>query len=92
MKNQTHNLRKLDINSKIENSKSNANCNVFLDELVRIYKQEKSLNETLPNKIKTESDPEIIEALTTHLKFTQEHLLRLEDFFESINYNINITN
>ncbi|WP_395043286.1 DUF892 family protein [Flavobacterium sp.] len=89
MKNETHNFRKLHINSKIEKSKSNTNCNVYLDELVRIYNEEKSLNATLPTKIKNENNQEIIEALTTHLIFTQEHLLRLEDFFESINYKIN---
>ena len=63
-------------------------CNVFVDELMTIYKSEKELNETLPTMIKDAKSSEIIAALTRHLKFTQEHLLRLETFFKSINQPI----
>ena len=65
------------------------NCNVFLDELIDIYNSEKNLNVTLPEMIKNAEDTENQEALITHLKFTQEHIKRLEDFFISINQPIN---
>ncbi len=69
----------------IESHKSEGNCNKFLEELVSIYKSEKKLNLTLPEMIKNAVSPEIAKSLTAHLKFTQEHLLRLETLFDSIN-------
>ncbi|WP_309609950.1 DUF892 family protein [Flavobacterium sp.] len=65
------------------------NCNAFLDELIDIYNSEKNLNVTLPEMIKNAHDTETEKALTTHLKFTQEHIKRLEDFFVSINQPVN---
>ena len=65
------------------------NCNAFLDELIEIYNSEKSLNITLPEMIKNSENSETKKALIKHLKFTEEHIKRLEEFFTSINYTIN---
>lgn len=73
----------------INNVQCDKYTNVFIDELVDIYNSEKKLNESLPLMIKNAKTPEIVTALTTHLKFTQEHLLRLETLFKSINQPIN---
>lgn len=71
--------------SKTNNDASSDNCNVFVDELMTIYNSEKRLNLSLPKMILNAKSPEIVKALTIHLKFTQEHLLRLEELFTSIN-------
>jgi ferritin-like metal-binding protein YciE len=71
--------------SKTNSAVSSDNCNVFVDELMSIYNSEKRLNLSLPKMILSAKSPEIVKALTIHLKFTQEHLLRLEDLFTSIN-------
>jgi ferritin-like metal-binding protein YciE len=63
-------------------------CNVFVEELMKIYQAEKKLNLTLPKMILNAKSPETIKSLTVHLKFTQEHLLRLETLFKSINQPI----
>ena len=65
------------------------NFNVFMDELTAIYESEKKLNLTLPQMILDAKTPEIADGLTVHLKFTQEHLLRLDTFFASIKQSIN---
>ena len=67
---------------------SSDNCNVFVNELMTIYNSEKRLNLSLPKMILNAKSPEIVKSLTIHLKFTQEHLLRLETFFKSINQPI----
>jgi len=61
------------------------NVNLFNEELKAIYESEKQLNLTLPKMILDAETPEIADGLVVHLKFTQEHLLRLETFFKSIN-------
>lgn len=71
--------------SKTNNDVSSDNCNVFVDELMSIYNSEKKLKLSLPKMILNAKSPEIVKALTIHLKFTQEHLLRLEELFTSIN-------
>lgn len=65
-------------------------CNAFIDELVNIYESEQRLNLTLPQMILDAATPEIAAGLTVHLKFTQDHLLRLEIFFKSIKKSIKI--
>ena len=72
----------------LSSDSSDENCNVFINELMTIYNSEKELNETLPTMIKNAKTSEIVTALTKHLRFTQEHLLRLETFFKSINQPI----
>ncbi|WP_394758502.1 DUF892 family protein [Flavobacterium sp.] len=69
----------------LDNDSSDEHCNIFINELMTIYNSEKELNETLPTMIKNAKTSEIVTALTKHLRFTQEHLLRLETFFKSIN-------
>ena len=59
-------------------------CNIFLEELLTVYKLEKKLNENLPLKILNAESPKVANGLTKHLKFTQEHLKRLEILFESL--------
>lgn len=58
--------------------------NSFIDELKKNYHFEKILNKRLPEMIKNETREELIEGLTRHLIFTNEHLLRLKEFFYSI--------
>jgi ferritin-like metal-binding protein YciE len=62
--------------------------NVFVSELMSIYNSEKKLNATLPTMILNAKTPKIASGLVKHLKFTQEHLLRLETLFKSINQPI----
>ena len=61
--------------SKTNKDISSDNCNVFVDELMTIYNSEKKLNLSLPKMILNAKSPEIVKALTIHLRFTQEHLL-----------------
>jgi ferritin-like metal-binding protein YciE len=70
---------------KISTAESNNDCNVFVEELMSIYKSEKKLNSKLPTMILNAKTLKIAIGLTEHLKFTQEHLLRLETLFKSIN-------
>ena len=70
---------------QLKNHETSNNCNTFLNELRTIYQSEKRLNETLPVMILNAQTPKIVSGLTKHLKFTQEHLLRLETLFTSIN-------
>jgi ferritin-like metal-binding protein YciE len=62
--------------------------NVFINELLSIYNSEKRLNATLPTMILNAKTHKIANGLINHLKFTQQHLLRLETFFKSINQPI----
>lgn len=64
------------------------NFNAYIDELSAIYEAEKKLNLKLPQMIVEAKTSEIAAGLTVHLKFTQEHLLRLETFFESVKQSI----
>jgi ferritin-like metal-binding protein YciE len=63
--------------------------NIFVEELMTIYKSEKSLNSKLPTMILNAKSHKIANGLIKHLKFTQEHIYRLETFFKSINQPIN---
>ena len=73
------------IESKLNHeNNSSENCNVYLEELIKIYQSEKKLFQTLPIMIKNAATQEIAKSLTTHLKFTQKHILRLETLFNSI--------
>ena len=72
----------------IKNHESSNGSNYFIEELKTIYESEKKLNLTLPKMILEAKTQEIAAGLTEHLKFTQEHLLRLETFFKSIEKSI----
>ncbi len=69
----------------IANDITENDSNIFIDELLSIYDSEKKLNSTLPTMILNAKSIKIANGLTEYLKFTQEHLLRLEIFFKSIN-------
>jgi ferritin-like metal-binding protein YciE len=56
---------------------------LFEDELKDIYWAEKALTKGIPKMIKNASSEELIEALTSHLKETEQHVKRLEKVFES---------
>jgi ferritin-like metal-binding protein YciE len=58
--------------------------NIFVEELKEIYFSEKALMLSIPVMIKNASTDELIDALKIHLKFTLDHIKRLEDFFCSI--------
>ncbi len=69
---------------KINNNEFEKDSNVFIDELMSIYDAEKKLNNSLPTMILNARTPKIANGLTKHLKFTQEHLQRLESLFTSL--------
>ena len=75
--------------NQIKENERKKNCNVFIEELTAIYESEKKLNLTLPKMILEAKSSEIAAGLTEHLKFTQEHLLRLETFFKSVKQSLN---
>lgn len=58
--------------------------NIFVEELKEIYYGEKALMLSIPVMIKNAATDELVDALNIHLKFTLDHLKRLEDFFCSI--------
>jgi len=57
---------------------------LFEDQLKDILGAEKALTKAMPKMIENASSPELIEALTEHLDFTNEQVTRLERVFESI--------
>lgn len=58
--------------------------NVFVEELKEIYFSEKALIISIPILIKNAATDELADALKVHLKFTIDHIKRLEEFFNSI--------
>ena len=57
---------------------------LFVNELKDIYWAEKALTKAIPKMIKNATAPELVDALTGHLKVTKEHVTRLENVFSSI--------
>lgn len=57
---------------------------LFEDELKDIYWAEKAMTKAIPKMIKNSTSPELIDALTSHLAQTVEHVKRLEQVFESM--------
>lgn len=57
---------------------------LFEDELKDIYWAEKALTKAIPKMIKNATSPELVKALTSHLAETVEHVVRIEQVFESI--------
>ncbi len=68
----------------INNNQLDNDSNNFIDELMSIYNAEKKLNNSLPTMILNARTPKIASGLTKYLKFTQEHLKRLESLFTSL--------
>jgi len=54
---------------------------LFEDELKDIYWAEKALTKAIPKMIKNATSEELIEALTSHLAETEEHVNRVEQVF-----------
>jgi len=76
-----------DVNSKTKKKESDPAQGLrelFVDELKDIYWAEKALTKAIPKMIKNASSDELIDALTSHLAVTEEHITRLEEVFSSI--------
>lgn len=56
----------------------------FEDALKDIYWAEKALTKALPKMEKNATHPQLKEAITTHLKETEVHIMRLEECFKSL--------
>lgn len=67
-----------------KNTKSTQLMKLFEDELKDIYWAEKALTKALPKMIAKASDDKLIQALEHHLRETEEHVIRVEEVFESI--------
>lgn len=77
--------RKVKKNSAETVLEDKKNCrNIFVEELKEIYLTEKALLLSIPIMIEHAATEELVKALKVHLKFTIDHIKRLEDFFESI--------
>jgi ferritin-like metal-binding protein YciE len=57
---------------------------LFLDELADIYNAEQQLTKALPKLADAAQNPELREALQSHLEETETHISRLEQVFESL--------
>lgn len=57
---------------------------LFEDELKDIYWAEKALTKAIPKMIKNATAPQLIDALTSHLTETENHVARVEQVFEVI--------
>jgi ferritin-like metal-binding protein YciE len=58
---------------------------LFIDELEDMYNSENQIIESLPKLIKLASFPELKEALSKHLKETQNQVTRIEKIFSLLN-------
>ena len=54
---------------------------LFVDELKDIYSAEKQITKALPKLIRSAEDGKLREALSAHLKETEEHVSRLQQVF-----------
>ena len=57
---------------------------VFVEGLKDIYWAEKALTKALPKMVKNATSPELTDALSNHLKETEEQVTRLEEVFTSV--------
>lgn len=57
---------------------------LFEEELQDIYWAEKALTKAIPKMIKNATSSELVDALTSHLAETENHVTRVEQVFESI--------
>src|SRR5262245_45053597 len=57
---------------------------LFLEELADIYNAEQQLTKALPKMAKAAESEELREAFQEHLQQTEEHILRLDQVFESL--------
>lgn len=61
--------------------KNNDLKDLFIDELEDMYSSENQIVESLPKLIKLASSPDLKEALTKHLRETENQVSRIEDIF-----------
>ncbi len=71
-------------NGNQSNGKSSQLRELFEDGLKDIYWAEKALTTAIPKMAKKATSKKLIDALTSHLAETEDHITRLEDVFESI--------
>lgn len=57
---------------------------LFENQLKDIYWAEKALTKSMPKVIENASSPDLVEALTEHLKLTEEQVSRCEEIFEAL--------
>lgn len=74
------------LNTKTNNvpMQSSQLMKLFEDELKDIYWAEKALTKAIPKMIKNATAPQLIDALTSHLTETENHVARVEQVFEVI--------
>lgn len=76
--------------SMSENKTTNASMQssqlmkLFEEELQDIYWAEKALTKAIPKMIKNATSSELVDALTSHLAETENHVMRVEQVFQSI--------
>lgn len=70
--------------SKKASMKSSLLMQLFEDSLKDIYWAEKALVKALPKMTKNATSEELIDAMTSHLEETKEHVVRLEKIFSLI--------
>lgn len=87
MKNEVKNVHQNGTEQKKESRKSEMKSSqlmkLFEDELQDIYWAEKALTKAIPKMINKATSEELIDALTSHLAETEEHVVRVEQVFES---------
>jgi len=71
-------------NSTKSAMKSSQLMELFEEELKDIFWAEKALTKAIPKMIKAATSQELVDALTSHLEETKNHVSRLEQVFESI--------
>jgi ferritin-like metal-binding protein YciE len=55
---------------------------LYIDQLQQLYSAEDQITEALPKMVKASSDPQLKQALETHLQETRGHLSRLEQILQ----------
>lgn len=71
-------------NSSKSSMQSSQLMKLFEDELKDIYWAEKALTKAIPKMVKNATSQDLIDALESHLKETENQVSRLEQVFESI--------
>jgi ferritin-like metal-binding protein YciE len=88
MKNEVKNANQNGATQKKEATRSEMKSSqlmkLFEDELKDIYWAEKALTKAIPKMIEKATSEELIDALTSHLAETEQHVVRVEQVFESI--------
>ena len=70
--------------TKAKSDAASGLTDLFEDGLKDIYWAEKALLKALPKMSKNATSPELVDAINSHLAETEEHVVRLEQVFQSI--------